>query len=97
MTPISLTEFFVVIKDDNRIATAHISVYVVLFERYCRNGFVNPIAIRRREIMEAAKISGIATYHRCMKDLDELKYIKYLPSHNPEVWSKVEMLELCSE
>jgi hypothetical protein len=32
--------------------------------------------------MEAAKIIGLATYHRCTKELHTYGYISYLPSYN---------------
>jgi hypothetical protein len=44
--------------------------------------------------METAKISGIATFHKCIKDLDELGYISYLPSRNPAVNSRVYLLKV---
>ncbi len=39
--------------------------------------------------MEVAKISGLATYHKCIKDLHDYGYIQYEPSYNPAVSSQV--------
>jgi hypothetical protein len=89
-----LSDFFKTIKEDNRITTSHISLYVALFEFWNQNDFQNPVYITRRQVMEAAKINGIATFHKCIKDLNELRYIRYLPSRNPQVNSKVELLKL---
>lgn len=94
MQVVQLTEFFKAIKEDNRITTTHISLYMALFEIWSRNDFQNPICITRHEIMEAAKISGIATFHKCIKDLKELMYISYLPSRNPAVKSCVYLLQV---
>ena len=44
--------------------------------------------------MEVAKISGLATYHKCMKDLVEFGYIQYDPSYNPAVNSQVRLLKV---
>lgn len=84
-----LTSFFSAIRDDHRIGTSHISLYMALFQFYNLNHFCNPIHINRAEVMEVAKISGIATYHKCIKDLAEYGYIDYKPSFHPGVRSMV--------
>jgi hypothetical protein len=89
-----LTSFFSAVRQDNRIGATHISVYMALFQIYNLNCFKNPIQITRTEIMEAAKISGLATYHKCIKDLAEFGYILYEPSFNPAVGSRVRLLSL---
>jgi hypothetical protein len=89
-----LTEFFKAIKEDNRISTSHISLYMALFELWNRNDCKNPVFITRKQVMETAKISGIATFHKCIKYLDEQGYISYLPSRNPAVKSRVYLLKV---
>lgn len=84
-----LSYFFEAIREDNRISTSHISLYMALFECWNQKDFQNPILITRRSIMAAAKISGLATYHRCIKDLNQYKYIIYCPSYNPAKLSQV--------
>ena len=42
--------------------------------------------------MQLSKIGSKATYHRCLKNMDDWNYIKYLPSHNPFKGSKIKML-----
>ncbi len=32
--------------------------------------------------MRLAKISGIATYHKSIRELNDFEYIKYQPSYN---------------
>ena len=87
-----LTSFYSAIKDDSRIGACHISLYMALFQLYNLNGFCNPVFITRSSVMLVAKISGIATYHKCIKDLHAYGYIQYLPSYNPSVSSKVNLL-----
>lgn len=87
-----LTSFYSAIKSDPRIGTTHISLYMALFQFYNLNRFENPIQITRTAIMEVAKISGLATYHKCMKDLVEFGYIEYQPSYNPSISSQVVLL-----
>ena len=88
-----LTSFYLAIREDNRIGTTHISLYMALFQFYNLNGFQNPIQITRTGVMEIAKISGLATYHKCVKDLVEYGYIDYHPSFNPGISSKVYLLK----
>ena len=87
-----LTIFYSAIKNDNRIGTTHISLYMALFQFYNLNRLENPIQITRTGVMEVAKISGLATYHKCMKDLVEYGYIQYQPSYNPSISSQVVLL-----
>ncbi len=89
-----LTSFYSAIRDDHRIGASHISLYMALFQYYNLNGFENPIHITRANIMEAAKINGLATYHKCIKDLNDFGYIQYLPSFNPAINSEVNLLQL---
>lgn len=84
-----LTIFFSAIREDNRIRISHISLYMALFQLYNLNQFQNPVAITRAEVMILAKFTGLATYHKCMKDLVELGYIRYIPSYNPSSSSQV--------
>jgi hypothetical protein len=89
-----LTRFYAAIKDDNRIGTTHISLYMALFQFYNLNKFCNPVYITRASVMEVAKISGLATYHKCIKDLHAFGYIQYLPSYNPAINSQVCLLKI---
>jgi len=67
---------------------------MALFQFYNLNRLSNPILITRTSVMEAAKISGLATYHKCMRDLVEYGYIQYIPSYNPAISSQVFLLSL---
>ena len=89
-----LTSFFSAIKEDPCIGATHISLYMALFQFYNLNDFQNPVSIIRHAVMEAAKIRGLATYHKCMRDLVECGYIEYQPSFDPGVSSKVYLLKV---
>jgi hypothetical protein len=41
--------------------------------------------------MSACKIGSANTYTKCLKELDEWNYIKYIPSHNPYKGSQIHM------
>ena len=89
-----LVNFYAAIKHDPRIGTTHISLYMALFHFYNLNEFQNPIEITRASVMEVAKISGFATYHRCIKDLHQFGYIFYTPSYNPSISSRVHLVRI---
>ena len=69
--------------EDSRLSPWHISMYYGLFHAWNRSKFQNPISICRSELMTISKIGSANTYTKCLKQLDEWGYIKYMPSHNP--------------
>src|SRR5664279_1520198 len=84
-----LSVFYDAIKNDNRIGPTHISLYMALFQLHNLNRFDSPVNITRASLMDTAKICGLATYHKCIKDLHAFGYIQYVPSFNPAIGSKV--------
>ncbi|WP_338378822.1 transcriptional regulator [uncultured Flavobacterium sp.] len=78
-----LTGFFEKVVQDKTLNPTHISLYIALFQCWNCNRFKNPISISRDEVMRISKISSKATYHKCLKNLHSLGYIKYEPSYNP--------------
>ena len=87
-----LDAFYAAIREDHRIGPTHISLYMAIFYLYSCNNFVNPVPVRRVLLMELTKISGLATYHKCLKELVEGGYVKYEPSHTARVKSKIYLL-----
>ena len=77
-----LTEFFSAIKDDARIGPVHISLFMAIMQQWAKNDGKNPFSVFSRELMQLAKISGVATYHRSIRELHDYGYIKYEPSYN---------------
>jgi hypothetical protein len=78
-----LTGFFDKVAKDKLLNPTHVSLYIALFQFWNCNRFKNPISISRDEVMRISKISSKATYHKCLKALHALGYIKYEPSYNP--------------
>ena len=87
-----LTGFFNKINNENAINPTHISLYLALFQCWNVNRFKNPTGISREEIMKASKINSKATYHKCMKELQTLGFIEYIPTYNPHSCSNVIMV-----
>ena len=77
-----LNSFLATAKEDPRINTAHISLYVSLIYFWQQKQYVNPVALFRRDLIPLCKISGSATYHKSIRDLHRFGYIEYIPSFN---------------
>ena len=92
-----LTGFFDRIVLDQDLNPTHISLYIALFQFWNINRFQNPISITRDEVMRISKICSKATYHKCMKELNEKEYIQYQPSYNPFKGSLVVLFNLSDE
>lgn len=69
---------------DGRMLATHVSLFTALFVCWQRNEFSSPFAVNRRELMKLSKIASIATYHKCIKELDRFGYIRYQPSYHPK-------------
>jgi len=81
------------VSGDDRLMATHASVFTALFIQWQRNSFVNPFPIIRRELMTYSKIASVATYHKCIRQLDEFGYICYQPSFHPSKGSLVYWVE----
>ncbi len=77
-----LIAFFTAIREDPRINPVHISLFMAIMQHWNDNNCKSPICVFSRDLMQLAKISGVATYHRSIRELDEYGYIKYEPSYN---------------
>jgi hypothetical protein len=84
-----LSVFFSGIAEHPRIGVTHIGLYAALYYLYVVNACSNPVSIKRQEVMTLAKIRGIATFHKCMKDLCEAGFIRYEGVKDPGKWSNV--------
>ncbi|MFY0481169.1 transcriptional regulator [Flavobacterium sp. PLA-1-15] len=89
-----LTGFFIRIASEKTIYPTHISLYLALFQSWNVNRFKNPIAISRDEMMKTSRIASKATYHKCIKELQSMGFIDYLPSYNPYAGSEVILYDL---
>jgi len=88
-----LSDFFQAIRHDGRISITHIGIYAALLQYRIDNGFNNPIQVFSWQIMKLAKISGSMTYHKCIKQLNEYGYIRYIPSFKRNQGSKIYFIE----
>lgn len=73
--------FFKRIAHDPRIGISHISVFCAILQLSIAGG-QGPALFRSEEVMRVSKISGLATYHRCIRELNDYGYLRYEPSFN---------------
>lgn len=78
--------------EDSRLNPVHISLYMALFQVWNLSRFPEIFYLDRQEIMKLGKVGSKATYHRCLKQLEDWNYLDYFPSHNPYKGSQVKML-----
>lgn len=76
------SNFFESIKEDSRIGPIHISLYMAILQHRNENGYGARVFAFSKDLMKRAKISGVATYHRTIRQLHEYGYIQYEPSYN---------------
>lgn len=91
-----LNEFLERVKEDARLNPTHISLYLPLFRIWNISRFPESFFINREEAMSVSKIGSKCTYHRCISNLAEWRYIDYFPSRNPYKGSRVKILNLHS-
>ena len=72
-----LVKFYEPIEIDSRIGVTHISLYMALLMQWNLNGGLNPVEISRSKLMKTAKINSRFTFYKCMKDLNDFRYINY--------------------
>ncbi len=87
-----LTAVIEKLSKDPDLNPSHVSLYLGLFYLWNMNRFRNPLSVTRSEVMIVSKIGSKTTYHRCLSELDEKKYLRYHPSHNPMKGSLIDMV-----
>ena len=92
-----LTGFFDKVIQDRHLNPTHISLYIALFQQWNVNRFQNPISITRDEMMRISKIASKATYHKCIRELNDKGFLKYDPSFNPYRGSMVFLFNFSDE
>ena len=70
-----LNAFFSLVRCDNRLTSSHVSLYMALFQCWNSNRFQNPFPINRETILQLSKIGSKTTYHKCIRELHQAKYI----------------------
>jgi len=77
-----LFNFLEAAKLDERLLPSHVSIFTAIYHLFLQAGKENSIKITRKKVMCLARINSISTYHKCLNDLVEFRYIIYKPSYD---------------
>lgn len=77
-----IDKFYALAASDNRVTAIHVSMYMVLVHLMTLQK-ITPIVVTRKQIMWLTKIKGLATFQKCIRDLQEFGLIAYRPSYDP--------------
>ena len=86
---LKVNELFTEFSLDRRVNKSHACLYYSLLLIWQQNLFKNPISISRGSLMTNSKIGSIATYHKCIKELDAFGYIVYKPTFNSNIGTSI--------
>lgn len=89
-----IAKFYEAILFDKRISFRHIAIYIALVQHIDNGEFTGEVQITRKKIMQYSKIKSLATYHKCMSELQQFGYIEYKPSWHPSIGSLVLLNDL---
>lgn len=89
----NIINFFGSVIQDSRMYPSHISLYVSLFQLWSMNRFQNPFRISRKEVMKLSKIKSFATYHKCIKEIQNAGFITYSPTYNSCEGSSIKIID----
>ncbi|MBF4983035.1 hypothetical protein FNJ87_01340 [Nonlabens mediterrranea] len=71
------------------IGSKEVALYYSLLGYWNKFWFPELLSIRREDLLNYSKIGSVNTYLKAMRNLDKHGFIKYLPSKNANVGSKV--------
>lgn len=77
---------------DTRITSTQMTLYLAIYFLYQREGNMNKVCISRRRVMKLAKINSYYTYHKGISVLQDLGYVRYVPSYHPKCKTEVQIL-----
>ena len=89
----SIGKFINRILIDQRVRVWHLGTYLALVLLWEKNRQSSPFQVTRQMIMQLSRAKSTRTYHKYLKELADLGYIKYLPSYHPKEGSKIWLIE----
>ncbi|WP_343745078.1 hypothetical protein [Chitinophaga sp.] len=89
-----LNAFFAQVRKETRLQANHVSLYLALFQVWNYHRFQNPFPILREEVMSLSCIGSRSTYVRCLKHLDNCRYIIYVQARQAYAASYVSIIPL---
>ncbi|MBL3545963.1 hypothetical protein [Chryseobacterium sp. KMC2] len=86
-------DFMDYLDNDLELNVWHISLLVAIARLGYKQNENGTIRVSRSKLMALAHIKTITSFHKYFKQLQELGYIKYVPSYHPDYRSTVEILK----
>lgn len=82
-------------QKEARLLPTHQSLFLSLFFFWQQSGYKEPFTVSRKELMPMARIASVATYHKCIRELEAFGFIEYQPTYNYYKGSQVRFLYRC--
>jgi hypothetical protein len=78
---------------DPRLSPVHVSLYLALLYLHAGGSAADPLSVDKETIMQVAKISSRQTYNKCLQELHDYGYIRYVASYNHFLYSLVYFID----
>ena len=88
-----MLDYYERISKDERLDMEHLNLYISIYYWWAQNKFQNPVAITSKIILTMSRLKTITVYNKCIRDLHDYGYIKYIPSFHPELGNMVYVVE----
>ena len=76
---------------DSSLLPTHLSLVMAVF--YFSPDNLEAVQVSRQKLMRFSRIRSMATYHKCMADLQHLGYLEYQPSYHPKLASRIRIID----
>ena len=67
---------------DPRLSPVHVSLYLAIVHLHSGGTTEEPVSVSKETIMNVARISSRQTYSKCLQELHDYGYIRYVASYN---------------
>ena len=84
-----ITNFMERAKKDSRLGPVHVSLYLAILYCWLMQGGEGPARVSGKELMPIAKIGGLGSLYKSLRELHDYGYIGYRPSYNAREKSSV--------
>lgn len=74
--------------------TSQITILFAICETSRRTNYNPTVQVSRKQLMQSTRIKSYSTYHKCIKTLCDLGYIKYEPSYHPQGKTLIHLLPI---
>lgn len=84
-----VVKYMLSMSRNSKIKVMHMAMIFAILQIAIMEGAGKSVNITRRKAMDTAHIQSIATYHKYLKELEQMGYINYTPSYHPREGSIV--------